>query len=543
MVDNPVASVMECEHLISSLVSALFGVKPNFSGHLRKKTRTEHFGSLDKGVFGTALGALGVHETQARGALHLHCVLFGGVPPDVLKKLSHVPMMHDAVCQVLDSHFSSSVPRPVHVRQIIQREMKKTKEWRDVLFFQMPHAFHSTPDPVVEPSAFQDRVCENCLEHSLHSHSFACHKGKRGTHRCRLNFPRGLVDSACCVETSDVFNDLGVPTTRHVQPPAKQATTRNCPFEIKTKRLLVWDVSRPRLEPPLDEMSNALFSASMNHKELIEDSLRDSSTDQFTEIVKSHLNSTSEDEIVSLHNTVDGELPEGNRKVVEHSPTILTPTSCNQCAMHLGDEDQSNASVFHISDYFEKNKIKTGHVLSSLQQAVDHVRKCPSVAEDSGTDKRTTQCMMTHLVNHLDTLAEFSDAQMVASLRGLKAEVCTEIFGHCGPNQAAACAEKRLAERKEQMCSSDSHPDVEDVPVSLLDGDSSESPSPTTEATDTFFNDKPIELDDLQCTSNETSAVIDEEDLGRNVFCKSVECGDLDFGDGIGTFLILFFSK
>ena len=46
-----------------------------------------------KGTFGTPVAFYGVYEAQGRGTLHIHFLLWGGIPPQMLQRISHNPTL------------------------------------------------------------------------------------------------------------------------------------------------------------------------------------------------------------------------------------------------------------------------------------------------------------------------------------------------------------------------------------------------------------------------------------------------------------------
>ena len=79
--NNPVASASEYKRFIENIYSHLLGLSVNNSTR-----RSKLDGSFGKGAFGTSICAYGVHETQNRGSLHHHLILWGSIPPSLLQK-------------------------------------------------------------------------------------------------------------------------------------------------------------------------------------------------------------------------------------------------------------------------------------------------------------------------------------------------------------------------------------------------------------------------------------------------------------------------
>ena len=64
-------------------------------------------------------------ETQDRGALHFHIVIWGGITPLLLERAALFPDVCKCIEEVLDSMYSAELPQEVHVEDMLVREMKK----------------------------------------------------------------------------------------------------------------------------------------------------------------------------------------------------------------------------------------------------------------------------------------------------------------------------------------------------------------------------------------------------------------------------------
>ena len=75
-----------------------------------------------------------------------------------------------------------------------------------------------------------------------------------------------------------------------------------------------------------------------------------------------------------------------------------------------------------------KNLVAIIDVFDLLLEAQDYAEKYPSTAEDSSTDKRFVQYVMTRVLNKMNSLMEVSDTQAASALLGMDAGLCSEIF-------------------------------------------------------------------------------------------------------------------
>ena len=69
-----------------------------------------------------------------------------------------------------------------------------------------------------------------------------------------------------------------------------------------------------------------------------------------------------------------------------------------------------------------------------LLEAQEYARKYPSRAEDSGTQKRFVQHIITRVLNKMNSLMEVSDTQAAAALLGMDSGVCSDIFSAYDPS-------------------------------------------------------------------------------------------------------------
>ena len=68
----------------------------------------------------------GCIETQARGALHFHIILWGGLEPKLLQTAAYIPELCLQVEKALDETYKAEIPRDMHVKDIMIRKMKQT---------------------------------------------------------------------------------------------------------------------------------------------------------------------------------------------------------------------------------------------------------------------------------------------------------------------------------------------------------------------------------------------------------------------------------
>eukprot|EP00956_Cyclotella_meneghiniana_P036288 scaffold123760_cov36-Cyclotella_meneghiniana.AAC.1 len=103
-------------------MTILVGIKPGTtSGDNNRSLKTEYrgWGEESKGVIvGTCAAFIGVTETTARGGLHFHVVIWGGLSPDLLSKISTYPELCQEAARILESMYCASLPRELHTRDL-----------------------------------------------------------------------------------------------------------------------------------------------------------------------------------------------------------------------------------------------------------------------------------------------------------------------------------------------------------------------------------------------------------------------------------------
>ncbi len=73
--------------MIDNVLSILIGCNPTYQSHNdSKEVKTKFFHDRKKGIFGYITAFFGMIETQARGALHFHVIIWGGISPKLLEK-------------------------------------------------------------------------------------------------------------------------------------------------------------------------------------------------------------------------------------------------------------------------------------------------------------------------------------------------------------------------------------------------------------------------------------------------------------------------
>ena len=121
--------------MLANVVSHLIGVPLDFSPGEKSHThRTWFFKSkedgcpIKKGVFGYVTAYFGATETQDRGALHFHLLIWGGISPTLLEDAAGFKQICRKIEHALDSQYVASLPRNKHLAYMLLNKMKLIQE-------------------------------------------------------------------------------------------------------------------------------------------------------------------------------------------------------------------------------------------------------------------------------------------------------------------------------------------------------------------------------------------------------------------------------
>ena len=138
-----------------------------------------------------------------KGSLHFHVAIWGGLSPDLLAKISTYPELCKEAERVLESMYSASMPREVHVSDLVNKELphyynacptfgeKRNKVGRAMLIH---------PDPVNNKDAFDEFCHTRTCRFGIRSYCMTCRKPPIGYIGCWLAKPSGLAEKTGVVE-------------------------------------------------------------------------------------------------------------------------------------------------------------------------------------------------------------------------------------------------------------------------------------------------------------------------------------------------------
>ena len=131
-----------------------------------------------------------------------------------------------------------------------------------------------------------------------------------------------------------------------------------------------------------------------------------------------------------IYKKISDAVKDRNGLVVDYNPLLTALLGCNTNLLFLGSKEQSRGALFYIGPYINKNGVEIIDALPVIAKAQDNALTHRSVAEDSGTDKRTVQHTLQKTLNRMNSKMEISDTQAAGALFGLDARMTSEIFSY-----------------------------------------------------------------------------------------------------------------
>ena len=104
-------------------------------------------------------------------------------------------------------------------------------------------------------------------------------------------------------------------------------------------------------------------------------------------------------------------LPCRNSNIVMFNPALTSLTGSNTAAYFLGMLEQARGALFYLVKYLTKDKTELSASLVVLLDARKHIDKYPSVADNTGTEIRTTQHFLVRVLNSLGGMSEYGAPQ------------------------------------------------------------------------------------------------------------------------------------
>ena len=111
--------------MLSHLLRCPLDIQPGSRAGVRK---TWYFKEKDsprgKGIFGHVTSVFGGVETQARGALHFHILVWGGITPKLMEEGAGIPEVCQKIQEALDSVICAQIPRHDQLAGLLKEHLK-----------------------------------------------------------------------------------------------------------------------------------------------------------------------------------------------------------------------------------------------------------------------------------------------------------------------------------------------------------------------------------------------------------------------------------
>ena len=191
---NPVAAARAFHELINSLLTNFFGLASE-SSHQRKSASpfsSDVRRSQPCVMCGQQCTAFyGVTETQGRGALHMHGLLFCTVGPHLLQRCQANKQLASKLAALIDSVIVAQLPADVHAARIERLRRGEPAERVGLRSGTGDAPLPCADDDGLAFAQWRDTIIATT---NVHTHSATCKKGRVGDTKCRLSFPRGVKD-------------------------------------------------------------------------------------------------------------------------------------------------------------------------------------------------------------------------------------------------------------------------------------------------------------------------------------------------------------
>ena len=471
--ENPVASVLEYRSLVHNILTVLLKVDVQHSRRAdtnsTKKTRY-YRGPDSKGIFGHLLSYYGVHETQLRGALHIHLLLFGSIDTEVLEYISSFKDICAEAAKVLESMYCAELPREIHVRDIIRKKMEYEARAPHVAIM-----LRERPD-INDEEGWIQHSHKAASSVNIHEHCMTCHKGKMGKTGCRTCYNQGLSPQTGPTQLMVDRIEGSKNATIRVQAmegiePRRNPNDRNIskePVPFTDTRVIAWEIKRPELKG-LDVFVPGLLGGEGNDKERLIHRLKEAlgpDTSDCSDIIEWLPKQTAET-LLQLYNKLATELPNRNGAVCDHNQMMSSLCGCNTAAYHLGTREQAAAATQYCGPYMQK-EITSGNKMERsaaiLFQTADRVAELEaqgkgSVADDKDEPVRKVKYYLSKAMNNINKQSELNNLQAVAVLLKMESEVLPDSFCYCASKHAI----NYRKHEKMLLLSADSNDDCESV--------------------------------------------------------------------------------
>ena len=121
--DDPVAFVTEVKEMFCDVCRILLGVSVEgfFSKYDIPTERKTRYYKATKGAFGHLVALDAVTEGHARGTLHFHLLIYGGLSPYLLQRFAAMDDICKSISVAMDQMYTSKLPIQDHIIPLLYR--------------------------------------------------------------------------------------------------------------------------------------------------------------------------------------------------------------------------------------------------------------------------------------------------------------------------------------------------------------------------------------------------------------------------------------
>ena len=444
--NNPVAAAHVFKLTLEAIFEILFGIVPDYLTKI-----TIPISKRCKGIFGTTKAAYTVTEVQGRLSLHGHMTVWSVLCPTIIQQGIQCYKLLDSIKEVILSQIRGNIPKEYHLNAL---ERQVTPPAHRSLC-DPPRAYYDSLLPSEDETVFKKHVHNVVNSTAVHQHSHTCVKGPLGHIGCRLSYPsnctngngisiselklmpsisnnlktKAINDKNKCNEkknNSDVSINVNIfnPNSSKINIIVSDDTNKDNKNEIQYeeieyKKIKFYNIENDNIikYKPLGLSDNRCIVVEIQKEH-----------EDYKKIVDIEI--FCKDNNLQFIQNLDKEIQEKtfevicsrNGGVVNYSPTASAVLRCNTAAYHLGGNEQAKATLFYLIKYITKDAMTPTTSLSLISYARSKVFTHPSIANDTGTDIRTGQHLLTVMLNKSRSCKEIADTQAAVSLLNMPAQ-------------------------------------------------------------------------------------------------------------------------
>ena len=235
---NPVAASQIFHRIKNAFFESLFGLMDS-----SKTRKSIEISDRCIGSFGTPIAFFAADESQGRGSLHMHAILWCGIPPDTIQKHINNKKIMEETIKVVDSMVRAYIPSD----QVPENDDIDQQGSRQ-------HFYTGECVPPLEScqafTKFEERAYAIAKMCNTHRHSATCRKGKTGRFGCRFLIPSAICESTGAVELKYTLSGSSVsnvePNIHITEKPSRESISfRNMPLPLPDPRIISFDLKRP----------------------------------------------------------------------------------------------------------------------------------------------------------------------------------------------------------------------------------------------------------------------------------------------------------